>query len=76
VVRVRQQQSASARVLYPGLASCPGNAIAVRQMSGFGGMLTIEIADDGTATTTVAYRLELFALTPSLGGVESLATQP
>ncbi|WP_373507442.1 PLP-dependent transferase, partial [Thiocapsa sp.] len=36
-----------ASVLYPGLASCPGHALAARQMSGFGGMLTIEIAGDG-----------------------------
>jgi cystathionine beta-lyase/cystathionine gamma-synthase len=65
-----------ARVLYPGLASCPGHALAARQMSGFGGMLTIEIAGDGAAAAAVADRLELFALAPSLGGVESLVTQP
>jgi cystathionine beta-lyase/cystathionine gamma-synthase len=45
-------------------------------MSGFGGMLTIEIAGDGAAAAAVADRLELFALAPSLGGVESLVTQP
>ncbi len=59
-----------ARVLYP------GHALAARQMSGFGGMLTIEIAGDGAAATAVADRLEPFALAPSLGGVESLVTQP
>ncbi|SDX57446.1 trans-sulfuration enzyme family protein [Thiocapsa roseopersicina] len=89
VVRVRQQSASAlvvaramevhprvARVLYPGLPSCPGHALATRQMSGFGGMLTIEIAGDGAAATAVADRLELFALAPSLGGVESLVTQP
>jgi cystathionine beta-lyase/cystathionine gamma-synthase len=45
-------------------------------MSGFGGMLTIEIAGDGAAATAVADRLRLFALAPSLGGVDSLVTQP
>jgi cystathionine beta-lyase/cystathionine gamma-synthase len=39
-------------------------------------MLTIEIAGDGAAATAVSDRLELFALAPSLGGVESLVTQP
>ena len=45
-------------------------------MVGFGGMLSIELAGSGTDATRVAERLELFALAPSLGGVESLVTQP
>jgi cystathionine gamma-synthase/methionine-gamma-lyase len=45
-------------------------------MSGFGGMLTIEIDGDTAAATAVADRLKLFAIAPSLGGVESLVTQP
>ena len=45
-------------------------------MSGFGGMLTSEIAGAGAAASAVADRLELFALAPSPGGVESLVTQP
>ena len=69
-----------ARVLHPGLASFPGHALAARQMSGFGGMLTLEIATDGAdpAATAAAVvdRLRLFTLAPSLGGVESLVTQP
>lgn len=64
------------RVLYPGLPDFPGHALAKRQMKGFGGMLTIEIRGGGVAATRVADKLKLFALAPSLGGVESLATQP
>lgn len=65
-----------ARVLYPGLPSFPGHQLAAKQMHGFGGILTIEVDGDGAATSRVADRLELFALAPSLGGAESLATQP
>lgn len=89
VVRVRQQNanalavaeamamhSRVARVLYPGLPDFPGHALAVKQMTGFGGMVTIEIKGSGEDATNVADRLKLFALAPSLGGVESLITQP
>jgi cystathionine beta-lyase/cystathionine gamma-synthase len=89
VVRVRQQNATAltvaqamaahprvAHVLYPGLPTFPGHALAARQMAGFGGMLTIEVAGDGTAASAVVDRLQLFAIAPSLGGVESLATQP
>ncbi|HRH82566.1 MAG TPA: aminotransferase class I/II-fold pyridoxal phosphate-dependent enzyme [Thiobacillaceae bacterium] len=65
-----------ARVLYPGLPEFPGHELAKRQMKGFGGMLTIEVKGGGEAATRVADRLKLFALAPSLGGVESLVTQP
>ncbi|SDN92938.1 cystathionine gamma-synthase [Halomonas shengliensis] len=64
------------RVLYPGLDSHPGHALAQRQMSGFGGMLTLELAGGREAAARVADRLSLFALAPSLGGVESLVSQP
>jgi cystathionine gamma-synthase len=64
------------RVLYPGLPNFPGHELARRQMQGFGGMLTIEVRGGGEAATRVADALKLFALAPSLGGVESLVTQP
>lgn len=64
------------RVLYPGLPDFPGHALARRQMQGYGGMLTLEIRGGGEAATRVADALKLFALAPSLGGVESLVTQP
>lgn len=69
-----------ARVLYPGLPEFPGHELAKRQMKGFGGMLTIEVKGGGECgknnATHVADKLKLFALAPSLGGVESLVTQP
>jgi cystathionine gamma-synthase len=64
------------RVLYPGLPNFPGHALARRQMQGYGGMLTIEVKGGGAAATRVADALRLFALAPSLGGAESLVTQP
>lgn len=88
-VRVRQQNASAqviaeamarhpkiARVYYPGLPDFPGHALAQAQMDGFGGMLTIEIVGTGEDATQVADRLRLFALAPSLGGAESLVTQP
>ena len=65
-----------AQVLYPGLPSFDGHELAAKQMHGFGGILTIKVAADGATTSRVADRLELFSLAPSLGGAESLATQP
>lgn len=89
VVRVHQQNESAqrvaeamarhpkvARVFYPGLVDFPGHALAKEQMYGFGGMLSIEVADGGEDATRVADRLKLFALAPSLGGAESLVTQP
>lgn len=88
-VRVRAQNAAAqtiaeamakhpkvSRVLYPGLPDFPGHELAKKQMSGFGGMLTIEVKGNGDDATRVADKLKLFALAPSLGGVESLITQP
>ncbi|MDL0431408.1 aminotransferase class I/II-fold pyridoxal phosphate-dependent enzyme [Marinobacter sp. TBZ242] len=64
------------RVLYPGLPSFPGHQLAVEQMSGFGGMMTIEITGGGGTATAVADNLKIFLLATSLGGVESLVSQP
>ena len=65
-----------ARVLYPGLPDFPYHPLASKQMTGYGGMLTIEVKGSGDGATHVADKLKLFALAPSLGGVESLVTQP
>lgn len=67
-----------AAVLYPGLKSHPGHAIAARQMTGgFGGMLGLRVQGAGEtegreAALTVAKRVRVFARATSLGGVESL----
>jgi len=76
IARAMEAHPRVARVRYPGLESFPGHELAARQMTGFGGMLTMEVAGDGAATAAVADRLGLFTIAPSLGGVESLVTQP
>jgi cystathionine gamma-synthase len=62
-------------VLYPGLADHPGHAIAARQMSDFGGMVSFVLADVDAARR-VTERVELFTLAESLGAVESLIEVP
>ncbi len=69
------EHPAVTRVHYPGLPDHPGHEIAVRQSSGFGGMLTIELAD-GPAARRFAESTRLFTLAESLGGVESLVNHP
>ncbi len=64
------------RVYFPGLPSHPGHAIAARQMTGFGGMVSFEL--EGSVDEAVAFvsSLEYFALGESLGGVRSLVCLP
>lgn len=59
-------------VHYPGLASHAAHEIACRQMSGFGGMLSVQIGRDRAEALGVAGRLALFTQATSLGGTESL----
>jgi cystathionine gamma-lyase/cystathionine beta-lyase/cystathionine gamma-lyase/homocysteine desulfhydrase len=63
------------RVLYPGLPSHPQHALAARQMSGFGGMLSFDLGSFDGAKHLLD-RLRVFTLAESLGGVESLAAHP
>jgi cystathionine gamma-lyase len=63
------------RVFYPGLASHPQHALARRQMSGFGGMVSVETGSREHANAIVS-RVKVFTLAESLGGVESLVCQP
>ena len=89
VLRVRQQNSNAHRVAefmashprvkkvnYPGLESDPYHEIAKQQMSGFGGMVSFVYDGDAQDTARCVDRLKLFSIAPSLGGVESLVTQP
>lgn len=64
------------RVLYPGLPDFPGHTVANSQMQGSGGMLSIEIQGDYGDAVRAVDKLKLFAIAPSLGGVESLVTMP
>ena len=62
-------------VLYPGLVDHPGHAVAERQMSDFGGMVSF-VLSDVEAARRVTERVELFTLAESLGAVESLIEVP
>lgn len=64
------------KVNYPGLPNFKGHEIAKKQMKGFGGMLSFEYDGDARTTADMVDRLRLFSIAPSLGGVESLVTQP
>jgi cystathionine gamma-lyase len=64
------------RVYYPGLAAHHNHQIAKRQMDGFGGMISVEIAGGFGAVENFIGKLKLFTLAESLGGVESLVSCP
>ena len=64
------------KVLYPGLRSHPQYALAQKQMSGFGGMITIYIKGGLPAARGFLEKVKVFALAESLGGVESLIEHP
>lgn len=63
------------KVYYPGLPDHPQHDLARRQMSGFGGMISVELGDAAVARRVVE-RTRVFALAESLGGVESLIGHP
>lgn len=63
-------------VFYPGLVSHPGHEIAARQMSGFGGMLSLALSAGPDAARAYAESTSVFRLAESLGGVESLIGYP
>ena len=63
-------------VHYPGLESHPQHAIAKQQMTGFGGVVSFEIDRDFETTVKFVENLKLCSLASSLGGTETLVTQP
>jgi cystathionine beta-lyase/cystathionine gamma-synthase len=65
-----------ARVLHPGLASHPDHALAARQMTGFGGMICLDLAGGEAAACRAFDRLRLVRRATSLGGVESICSLP
>ncbi|MEU6195244.1 aminotransferase class I/II-fold pyridoxal phosphate-dependent enzyme [Streptomyces sp. NPDC047061] len=67
---------AVSRVHYPGLASHPQHKLATEQMSGFGGVLSVEFTDGYEAADAFLGRLRYARRSASLGGVESLAVHP
>lgn len=64
------------RVLYPGLDSHPGHALAAKQMRAPGGMISFEPKGGLPAAKALLESLSIFTLAESLGGVESLAEHP
>jgi cystathionine gamma-synthase len=66
------RHGAVAAVHYPGLASDPGHAVAARQMTGFGGMVSVQVKGAAEAALEVVRRVKLFTRATSLGGPESL----
>ena len=64
------------RVYYPGLPGHPGHEVAVKQMRGFGGMVSFQVRGGEQAAVAVCGRTRLFILGESLGGVESLIEHP
>ena len=65
-----------AQVYYPGLPEHPGHEVAVKQMRGFGGMVSFRHAGGEPAAVEMSGRTRLFILAESLGGVESLIEHP
>jgi cystathionine beta-lyase/cystathionine gamma-synthase len=65
-----------AKVHYPGLPTHPGHEIAKSQMSGFGGMISVELKGDMERAKRMISSCEIFSLAESLGGVESLISHP
>jgi cystathionine gamma-synthase len=72
VARFLAQRPRVEAVHYPGLATHPGHTVAARQMQGFGGVLSFQVAGDGDAALAVAAKVRLFTRATSFGGVESL----
>ena len=71
-----ESHSEVSEVIYPGLASHPDHALAAELLSGFGGMVSVVLKGGGDAADRFLRRLELATAAPSLGGVETLASQP
>ncbi len=67
---------AIASVLYPGLPGHPGHEVATKQMTRFGGMISVRLKGGKQAALDMCARAELFTLAESLGGIESLIEHP
>jgi cystathionine gamma-synthase len=76
VVDALSSHPAVKKVYYPGLQHHPGHDIARRQQSGFGAMVSFELAGGTRAVERFVERLRCFTLAESLGGVESLVAHP
>ena len=75
VARFLEAHSAVERVLYPGLESHPQHELAARQMSGYSGMVSVDLGDPARARA-LATDTRVFQLAESLGGIQSLISVP
>lgn len=75
VAQFLEQHPAIERVYYPGLPSHPDYATAQRLMTGFGGVVSFEVAGDKETTSRFVDRLQLPYIGPTLGGVEGIVQQ-
>ncbi|WP_159797971.1 cystathionine gamma-synthase [Puerhibacterium puerhi] len=75
VARFLEQHPRVEQVIYPGLESHPGHALAKKQMRGAGGMVSFRVGSEDKALEVVS-RTQVFTLAESLGGVESLIEHP
>ncbi len=76
VARFLSRHPQVGRVHYPGLPGHPGHALARRQMSGFGGMMSFELKGSLRRAMRMITLTKVFSLAESLGGVESLIGHP
>jgi cystathionine gamma-synthase len=76
IVRFLLDHPAVAEVLYPGLPSHPGHAVAAKQMRGYGGMVSFRLRGGEETALKVCGLVSVFTLGESLGGVESLIEHP
>jgi len=76
VAKYLESHSKVDKVYYPGLESHPQHKIAKRQMTGFGDVVSFELKCDLETTIKFVDNVKLAFLTPSLGGTETLITQP
>jgi len=76
VARWLEKDKRIARVYYPGLESHPDHALAKKQMTGFGGMVCVDVGGGQAGAERFFDRLKVFRRAASLGGVESLCSLP
>jgi threonine synthase len=75
IARMLESHPKIEKIWYPGLESHPDHRIAIQQMNGFGSVITFLLKGGDKETRKFIDSLELFLITPSLGGSESLVTQ-
>ncbi len=76
IARLLEKHPKVDRVIYPGLESHPQHAIARKQMTGFGGMITFFLKGGLPEARAFLEKVKIFTLAESLGGVESLIEHP